>query len=395
MHFGIGSMSGLARPSKTDDGETWSRMARAVALALMLVLAVAIWIPTSAQSATIGPTPVPIASPSPTPSPTPTPGVINSEISSGGQVLNLGSNFLERLGNQATNGFNRDLRTNPGGGGASEAIEGPRYRSWGEVYGLSITSNPQGVFFGDKRRTLGGVVGTGALVAPGVNVGFSVDQSHTQVDVPLALQSATIDLTQLGFNASVDKGPWTWALALVHGFGNVGSSRDTGLGIATAAYGARVDGALTELSYYWDLQQQSRIVPKVDLEYVRSTTGSFQEVGGLNPVSATGQTLERALVMVGAEVGHYFIFDRKILDLSAYGKFVDNFSQSFSSVIVSLGPQAIGVQGIIGEGRYGADAGASASFLLTNTARVYLNYDGKFRSQLQSHQGTLGLELKW
>jgi uncharacterized protein with beta-barrel porin domain len=381
-------MCGLSRPSEREDGEAGSRIARAVVVALTIALAVATAPSVHAQTGFIPPTPTPA------PMPAPTATHINSDISSGGQVLNLGSNFLERLGNQATNGLNHIWNNNSGGGGASEVTEAPRYRSWGEVYGLSVTEDPQGVFFGDKRRILGGVVGVGARVAPGVNVGFSVDQSHTQVDVPLALQSATIDLTQLGFNASVDKGQWTWAIALVHGFGNVGSTRDSGLGIATAGYGTKVDGALTELSYFWDLQQQSRIVPKVDLEYVRSTTGSFQEVGGLNPVSATGQTLERALAMVGAEVGHYFIFDRKILDLSGYGKFVDNFSQSFSSVVVSLGPQAIGVQGI-GESRYGADAGASASLMLTNTARVYLNYDGKFRSQLQSHQGTLGLELKW
>jgi uncharacterized protein with beta-barrel porin domain len=381
-------MCGLSRPSEREDGEAGSRIARAVVVALTIALAVATAPSVHAQTGFIPPTPTPA------PMPAPTATHINSDISSGGQVLNLGSNFLERLGNQATNGLNHIWNNNSGGGGASEVTEAPRYRSWGEVYGLSVTEDPQGVFFGDKRRILGGVVGVGARVAPGVNVGFSVDQSHTQVDVPLALQSATIDLTQLGFTASVDKGPWTWALALVHGFGDIGSSRDTGLGIARAGYGTRLDGALTELSYYWDLQQQSRIVPKLDLEYVRATAGSFQEIGGLNPVSATGSTLERARVMLGTEIGHYFIFDRKILDLSGYGKFVDNFSQSFSSVVVSLGPQAISVQGI-GESRYGADAGASASLLLTNTARVYLNYDGKFRSQLQSHQGTLGLELKW
>jgi uncharacterized protein with beta-barrel porin domain len=211
--------------------------------------------------------------------------------------------------------------------------------------------------------------------------------------VPLALQSATLDLTQLGFNASLDKGPWTFAVALVHGFGNVGSSRDTGMGFADASYNARLDGALTELSYYWNMQQ-SRIGPKLGLEYVHASTGAFQEVGGLDPLAASGATLERARVLVGAEIGHYWIFDSKILDLSAYGKFVDNFSQNFSSVMVSLGPQSITVQGI-GESQYGADAGASASLSLTNAARIYLNYDGKFRSALQSHQGTLGVEFKW
>jgi uncharacterized protein with beta-barrel porin domain len=139
---------------------------------------------------------------------------------------------------------------------------------------------------------------------------------------------------------------------------------------------------------------QSRILPKAALEYVRATTGSFQEVGGLDPLMATGATVERSRVLLGAEVGHYWIFDQKILDLSAYGKFVDNFSQNFGSVTVSLGPQNITVQGI-GESQYGADAGASASLSLSNTARLYVNYDGKFRAATQSHQGTVGVELRW
>ena len=356
--------------------------ARAVrAIVVAIALGMAALMPAHAQNL-----PPPLRGPSPI--------EINSEISAASQVLNLGSNFLERLGNQATNGYGFVLRNNPAGGGASEATEAPPYRGWGEAYGISVTTGPQGDFFGDRRRIVGGVAGFGARIAPGVNIGFSIDQSYTAIDVPLALQTATIDLTQFGFNASVDKGPWTWALALVHGTGNIGSRRDTIFGPATAGYGTQLDGALTELAYFVDLKQGSRIVPKVDLEYVRATTGAFQEMGGLDPVAASGAALERARVLVGAEVGHYWIFDRKILDLSAYGKFVDNFSQNFNSVLVSFGPQAIAVQGI-GEGQNGVDTGASASLSLSNTARVYLNYDGKFRSVLQSHQGTLGLEIKW
>jgi uncharacterized protein with beta-barrel porin domain len=226
-----------------------------------------------------------------------------------------------------------------------------------------------------------------------VNAGLSVDQSHTAIDVPLALQSATLNLTQIGFNASIDRGPWTWAVALVHGFGDIHSSRDTGLGIATAGYGARLDGVLTELSYYWSIDQ-SRIVPKAAFEYVHVSTGSLQEAGGIDPVMASGGTAERSRALIGAEIGRYWIFDKKILDLSAYGKFVDNLTQNFSPITVSLGAESITVQGF-GESRYGADAGASASLSLTNTARLYINYDGRYRAALQSHQGTLGVELKW
>ena len=92
-------------------------------------------------------------------------------------------------------------------------------------------------------------------------------------------------------------------------------------------------------------------MPKAGLEWVRSTTGALQEVGGLDPVMATGATFERTRGLIGAEVGHYWIFGTRILDLSAYGKFIDNFEQNFSTVTVSLGPQSITVQGI-GESRY-------------------------------------------
>jgi uncharacterized protein with beta-barrel porin domain len=329
----------------------------------------------------------------PTPSPSPVPSAVISDLSSGSAVLNLGSNFLERLGDRASNGLGGAQRSNPDGGGAPAAAEPQRFRVWTEAYGITASTSAQGDFVGDKRKTLGGNAGFSATVLPGVNLGFSVDQSHTSIDVPLALQSAGLDVTQFGFTGSIDKGPWTWAFALVHGTGNVNSMRDTGLGFASAAYGAQVDGALTELSYYWSLDQ-SRIVPKLGLEYMRSTTAAFQEQGGLDPESASNATLERSRALLGAEIGHYWIFDQKVFDLSAYGKFVDNFSQNASSVLVSLGTQSVSVQGIV-ESQYGADTGASASLNLTNQIRVYLNYDGKFRANLQSHQGTAGIELRW
>lgn len=375
---------------------------RRIVTAIAMAFAVIVMMPATsgfAQSPRPTPTPTPLASPTPTPTPSPTatptpsPTATNYDQSAGNSALNLGSNFLERLGNQASSGVNRVSRTNPGGGGASESAEDPRYRTWYEGYGVSVRTDPQGDFVGDKRKTFGGVAGFGARVAPGVNLGFSVDQSHTDIDVPLALQSATLDLTQIGFSGSVDKGPWTWAFAVVHGFGKVHSSRDTGFGLATAGYRAAVDGALTEISYYWT-KDQMRIVPKGALEYVRATGAAFQEAGGLDPLNVGSSTIARARVMIGAEIGRYFIFDQKILDLSAYGKFVDNFYQDLGSVQVSLGTQNIIVPGI-GESRYGMDAGASASLSLTNTARLYVNYDGKFRNELTSHQGTVGFEYRW
>ncbi len=335
-------------------------------------------------------TPVTPAAPPP---PVPQPGAIDAGRSAGLALTDLGSNFLRRLGSQAGSGFNIAMRSNPGGGGAPEATEAPRFRSWAELYGVAAQTDAVGDFAGDRRRTTGGVAGIGARLMPAVNLGLSVDHSRTHVDIPLALQSASLDLTQVGINASVDKAEWTWAIALAHGFGKIDSWRDTGAGIASAGYNARIDGALTELSYFWSVDQ-ARLVPKLAFEYTRASTDGLQEFGGLDPVAATGATAERARVLLGAEIGRYWIADGKIFDLSAYGKFVDNFHQHFSDVTVSLGPERITVQGI-GESQYGADAGAAASLSLTGTLRIYANYDGKFRSYSQSHQGTVGIEVKF
>jgi uncharacterized protein with beta-barrel porin domain len=299
---------------------------------------------------------------------------------------------LQRLGRQATYGFT--MHDHSGGGGASQSTSDPLYRVWGESYGLTSRTDPQGTFVGDRRTTFGGVGGIGATIAPGLNVGFSVDQSRTGIDVPL--QSATLDMTQLGVNAAYNNGPWTVAIAAVHGFAQIDSRRATNLGAAMANYGGKVDGVLGELNYTYSFGQ-TRIVPKVALEYVSAVTDGFREAGGFQPTTVSEANGERARVLVGAEVGQYWIIDQQAVDVSAYGKFVDNFSQNIGTVQVGLslpGAHTINVQGIQ-ESIYGADAGAAVSYILSNTARLYANYDGKFRDGFTSHQGTIGLELKW
>src|SRR5439155_19925335 len=117
--------SRLSRARKIGTGHALARL-------IVIIFVLATGMPSAyAQSPT--PTPTPTPTPSPTPSPTPT--MINSTLSSSIALTNLGSGFLERLGNQSSNGFNRMQRTNPGGGGASESTEAPRYRTWFEGYG--------------------------------------------------------------------------------------------------------------------------------------------------------------------------------------------------------------------------------------------------------------------
>ena len=152
----------------------------------------------------------------PSPSPTPTPGItiISSEISANNAVSNLGSSFLERLGNQATNGANSIGRTNPSSGGASEAAEAPKVRAWGEAYGISSTTDRQGDFAGDRRTTRGGVVGVGATFAPASASASPSTRATARSTCPrIPERHAQSHPARRQF--SIDKGPWTVAGAFV------------------------------------------------------------------------------------------------------------------------------------------------------------------------------------
>src|SRR6266849_2127010 len=101
----IAFMCCSSRPSRAKETRTGRRLVGAVAIVFGILLAVAAASPPAqAQSAPPPPpppppTPPPPPPPPPTPPPPPSPTDINSDLSGGAAVTNLGSNFLERLGN--------------------------------------------------------------------------------------------------------------------------------------------------------------------------------------------------------------------------------------------------------------------------------------------------------
>ena len=139
------------------------------------------------------------------------------------------------------------------------------------------------------------------------------------------------------------------------------SRRDTGFGLATAGYNARLDGVLSEVSYYWT-RDRAASCRRRRSNMSRRGPGRCRN---RRPRSGGGDRRHRAArAPVDRRGGRpYWIFDGKIFDVSGYGKFVDNLVQNFSDITVSQGVQSITFQGI-GESRYGADAGASASLSL-------------------------------
>jgi uncharacterized protein with beta-barrel porin domain len=361
----------------TSRRQTWRpTIAAAVATAAFVAA------PTSSQAANITNRPVP----PPTES-------ANSTVSSAFAQLELGSKFLKFLGDQGSSIWQGV--PNAGGGGASEAPVAPRYRTWFEAYGLGSHTDPQGDFAGDKRHSYGGVAGFGMKVTPDAMIGVSVDQSHTKVDITGLPQQARFDLTQIGLNGVVEHGPWTFSAAAVYGFASIDSERTTIAGSATAAYKAHLWGGIAEASYFHAIGA-SRIVPKIGVDVLRVETDGFTETGGFGPASVSSQTAERARLFAGAEVGHTWLSDRSMVDLSAYGRVVDIVWQQVSNVnVTAAGGGIVGVmQGAV-ESRIGVDAGALASYRMSSSTRLYAGYDGRFRQNFHSHGGSLGIEFRW
>ena len=67
---------------------------------------------------------------------------------------------------------------------------------------------------------------------------------------------------------------------------------------------------------------------------------------------------------------------------------VQNRSMKAQIALVSLVTFAAGISCSVAQV-------APASLSLTNRLRLYAHYDGKLRTSFQSHQGVVGLEVRW
>lgn len=326
----------------------------------------------------------------------------NIALSSPSVTLEVGTRFLRHLGTEAARATGAPSQFTPSGGGAdletapqTVSTIDSRYRAWFEAYGVRSRMDPRGDFGGDKRRIFGGVAGLGLMIAPGISVGLSVDQSRSDVDIIQYVQSSRIDLTQIGGNIAFESGPWVLAVAAVRGFGDIESSRGAGAP-SVASYDTNLWGALAELSYLWS-SENWRIVPKIGMDWARAKSDAYSETGGSVPVNGSEQIAERTRIFGGAEVGYTWLANTTVMDFSVYGRAVYIVSLNVGGLIISPvngGALPRFIAGV-SEDRFGVDTGAILSVRLAPQARFYAVYDGRFRGNFESHAGTLELEFRW
>jgi len=178
---------------------------------------------------------------------------------------------------------------------------------------------------------------------------------------------------------------------IVHASATSIRAADTGLGLATPA--TTRDSTGCERDQLLLVEDQYRIVPKrAQLRICPAPEPDRCRKSRLDPVMATGARWKRARILLGAEVGRYWIFDQKILDIFAYGSW-STTSCRISPTSPSASSQSITFQGI-GESQYGADAGASASLSITKHRRIYITTTPNSRRHAIA-PGTVGVEFKW
>ena len=134
-----------------------------------------------------------------------------------------------------------------------------------------------------------------------------------------------------------------------------------------------------------------RVVPKGALEYVRAPALRSRRPRELIHLIVGSTALSRARVMIGAEIGRYFILrpeDPGPVGLRQVRR------QFLPEPGIGAGQPGTRASSCPASGRavtawMPAPRPRSAS---PASARLYINYDGKFRNELTSHQGTVGFE---
>ena len=134
-------------------------------------------------------------------------------------------------------------------------------------------------------------------------LGFGVDQGWLDLDVPDAMETAQIDLTQFALGARFGSGPFSLAMSASYGFGSVDSTSSL-IAVSTASYDVDVIGLFAEASYTFEAGGW-RLVPKAAIDHVRIDSEAFTGSGMLG-LSVPSHDSDRTRLVPGLEFGRSF-----------------------------------------------------------------------------------------
>jgi hypothetical protein len=254
--------------------------------------------------------------------------------------------------------------------------------AWGEIYGARVRH-------GDRRDTHGLAGGFGVAVTPGLTLGLGVDHGWIDIDVPGAMESGELDLTEVGASVRLHRGPFSAALSAVYGFGSAETLR-TIVGSSRAAYDVRLAGAALDIGYTLEAGGW-RIRPVAGLDHVRIESNGFIETDTLG-LAAADHASGRTRASLGVEVSR----DLGRVELAASARYVAVLDGGERTLPVAFAI-APGTP-LVMTGREEGDSalvGARARFAIAPRASLTLSYDGRFGPGYDGHAGFAGVSIRW
>jgi autotransporter-associated beta strand protein len=282
-------------------------------------------------------------------------GMIHAEVQSG--MFDLGGRMLGRL----------------------TSIEAGT-AGWGEFYRFRVNQS-------GRRDAWGLAGGFGLALASGVTLGVGIERGWLDIDVPGALETGNLALTEFGAALRVDSGPFSASLAAVHGFGDA-ETRRTIIGGSDADYDVRLTGVALDFGYVIDMRGWT-LRPQAGLDYIRLSTDPFTESDTLGLVVAD-QSEDRVRASAGLSIGRDF------------GGFAFSASARYLAVL-SGGERSLPVAFAIAPGRIldmsapsepdGALLGARLAVPLSPGTTFFVGYGGRFGGDYETHAGTAGFRV--
>jgi uncharacterized protein with beta-barrel porin domain len=266
-------------------------------------------------------------------------------------------------------------------------------RGWAEGYAFRHRADSRGL--PAERRDARGLAGGLAFAArEDILLGFGVDQGWLDLEVPDALETADIELTQLALGARFGGGPFSLAVSASYGFGSVDSERSL-VTVSTASYDVAVFGLFAEASYAFEAGAW-QLAPTLGIDHVRVETEDFAERGTLG-LAVPEHDSSRTRLFPGVRFGRSFAFGEGTrLDVAGSLRYlaVVGGDERTIPVAFTIAPGTPLVMRGLDE-RNSALAGVQARLRLSPSLDLYLAYDGRFADGDHAHGVTAGLSLVW
>lgn len=282
-------------------------------------------------------------------------GSVHAEVQSG--LFDLSARLLQRLtGPMATNA------------------------GWAEGYAFRVAQS-------GTRRARGFAGGANLALGGGFSFAFGVDRGTLDIDLPGALESAGVELTEGGVALRYAGERFTAALSTTYGGGTAKTLR-TIIGRSEARYGVKLAGIALDLGYGfatggWQLR------PVAGIEYLSLRTNGFTESDTLGLV-VRGQRHSRTRASAGLEVAR--TWGRVQLAGSARYQTVLSGETRVVPVAFALAP----ARSLTMTGASEPDTAllnARLSVPVSSAAAVSFGYDGRFGTGYTTHSGVIGVSV--